>query len=163
MEIPERIPIDMPLGDESRGLLVGLGTAVCFLPLSEVIETMRPRPVETIAGMPPFVCGLSIVRGAPVPVVDLGAVIGASPTPSPTRFVTLRLGPRRVALAVGRVVGVRDLDEERLGEMPPLLRDASENLLRAVGTVDAQLLLVLRAGRKVAQDVWDALEAKSRS
>jgi purine-binding chemotaxis protein CheW len=121
---------------------------------------MRPRPVETLAGVPAFVRGVSIIRGDPVPVVDLGAVIGTAAPASPSRFVTLRLGQRTVALAVGDVVGVRGLDRERLEEMPPLLRGASTDLIQALGSLDAQLLVVLRAGRIVGSEIWTELEAR---
>jgi purine-binding chemotaxis protein CheW len=154
----------MQLGDSTRGLIVRLGAAVCFLPLADVIEIMRPRPVETLVGLPPYIRGVAIIRGAPVPVVDLGPVIGVSSPEARTRFVTLRLGPRSAALAVGGVVGVRDLDEEAVGEMPPLLRETSDDLIRTIGTLDAQLLVVLRAGRVVVgQGVWDTLDAREAS
>jgi chemotaxis signal transduction protein len=50
---------------------------------------MRPLPVERIAGMLSFVRGVSIIRGVPTPVVDLGVVLG-TPGEAVDRFVTLR-------------------------------------------------------------------------
>jgi chemotaxis signal transduction protein len=64
---------------------------------------------------------------------------------------------------VGGVVGVRDLDEEAVGGMPPLLREASDDLIRTIGTLDAQLLVVLQASRVVGQGVWDTLDAREAS
>ena len=43
------------------------------LPLEHVVETMRPLPVEPLGDAPRFILGLSIVRGEPIPVVDVGA------------------------------------------------------------------------------------------
>jgi purine-binding chemotaxis protein CheW len=116
------------------------------LPLKHVVETMRPLPVSPLAGAPPFVCGLSVIRGLPGPVVDLGALLSGSEPASPTRFVTLRLEDRRVALAVEAVLGIQELPDT-LGSLPKLLAEASAEAVSAVGTLDAELLLVLEAAR----------------
>jgi purine-binding chemotaxis protein CheW len=84
----------------SRSLVVRVQTRACAVSLTHVIEIMRPLPIEAIAGMPPFVLGVSIIRGTPTPVVDLGLILGA-PGSGAERFVTLRLGQRQVALSVG--------------------------------------------------------------
>jgi purine-binding chemotaxis protein CheW len=140
-------------------LLVRVQTRVCAVPLMYVVETMRPLPAESIGGMPSFVRGVSIIRGVPTPVVDLGAVLGA-PGGVAGRIVTLRLGDRQVALSVDAVLGVRDLDVSVLQELPPLLRGASKDVLEAIGTLDEQFLMVLRAGWELPDEVWQALAAQ---
>jgi purine-binding chemotaxis protein CheW len=139
-----------------RSLLVTVQTRVCAVPLEHVVETMRPLPLESIAGMPEFVRGVSIIRGVPTPVVDLGTVLGA-PSTAFERIVTLRLGDRRVALAVNAVLGVRDLDLSAIQELPPLLGGASTDLLEAIGALDEKFLMVLRAGWELPDEVWLAL------
>jgi purine-binding chemotaxis protein CheW len=143
------------------GLVVGVGSRVCFVPLGHVIETMRPLPVESAAGLPPFVKGLSIVRGAPVPVVDLAMALGADgdgQRPS-SRFVLLRLGERRVALLVDTVVGVREFDAASTEEMPPLLRGSGAEVASRLGALDAKLMLVLEASRILTDEVWRRIAA----
>jgi purine-binding chemotaxis protein CheW len=141
----------------SLALLLRVGARTCALPLTHVGETMRPLPVEPIIGMPPFVRGLSVIRGHPTPVVDLGGRLGAGEGGVVTRFVTLRAGERQVALAVDAVLGVGSLDTSALEGMPPLLREASADTVAAIGTLDAGLLVVLRATRIVPAEVWEAL------
>jgi len=130
---------------------------LCALPLAQVVETMRPLPIEPLAAMIPFVRGLSIIRGAPVVVVDAGALLGSSDQAMPTRFVAVRAGERSVALAVEDVLGVRDLARSEMTELPPLLRDASDELVAAVGTLDAALMVVLRTARLLPESTWQAL------
>jgi purine-binding chemotaxis protein CheW len=132
---------------------------VCAVPLAQVVETMRPLPVEPITGVPPFVRGLSIIRGSPVPVVDLGSLLADSAGEASTRFVTLRVGDRRVALAVEAVLGVRELDVSMVRELPPLLRDARAHAIQAIGSLDAELLVVLSASHVLPADVWQGLAA----
>src|ERR1035437_4647165 len=90
-------------------LVIRTGTHICALSLIDVVETMRPRPVEPLAGAPEAERGLSIIRGAPVPVIDLGTLLGDGEDSLPTRFVTVRTGERKVALSVAAVLGIRDI------------------------------------------------------
>ena len=141
-------------------LVVMVGTRAGAFPLRHVAETMRPIPIEPIAGMPGFVCGVSIIRGLPTPVVDLKALLENSDnSPSFGRFVTLKYDGRRVVIGVDSVVGVRNLDSAQLGELPSLLRDVAADLIDSFGILDAQLLLVLSTTRIVPDEVWATLAA----
>ena len=89
-------------------------------PIALVVEAMRPLPVEPFAGARGAVRGLSVVRGTAIPVVDLGLLLGGAPVDlSSGRFVTLRLGERRIALLVGGVLELRALDLNQLDSLPP--------------------------------------------
>lgn len=126
-------------------------TRLCALPLEHVSETMRPLPVEAIAGVPVPVRGVAIIRGAPVPVVDLACLLAGTES-HPNRFVTVNVGARRVALAVDAVVGVRTIPSEALSELPPLL-DGDSDVIAEMGTLDARLLVVLRSARLIPDSV----------
>lgn len=139
-----------------RTLVVAVQTRVCALPLFHVMETMRPLPIEPLSGAPSFVHGVAVIRGIPTPVVDLGDLVGAPGGPR-GRFITLRLGGRQAALSVGDVLGIRELDATMTQKLPPLLQEASRDVIEAIGTLDAQFLVVLRAGWDLPQDVWSAL------
>ena len=166
------MPIPVPLDAAS---LIGRSTAEggpvlicrvrglwCALPLSHVVETMRPQPLETLASAPSFVLGVAIIRGAPTPVVDVGALLGSADPPLATRFITLSVAKRAVAVAVEGIVGVRVLPGEALGDLPPLLRDAKVDVIAAVGTLDSALLVVLRAARILPEALWsDLLRTRS--
>ena len=139
-------------------LLCQAGGAVCGLPLEHVIETLRPLRVEPVLGMPPFMAGLSVIRGAPVPVVVLARLLGQDQRASATRLVILRVGERRVALLVELVFGVRSLTNE-LSELPPLLANAQLDFVSALGALDSRLLLVLSSMSVVSDVTWAALPA----
>lgn len=128
---------------------------LCAFDLAHVVETMRPLPVESVAGAPSFVLGLSLIRGVPTPVVDLAAWMGLPPAPS-TRFVSVAAGARHVALAVTAVAGVRRIDTFELQTVPPLLRDAAAGHVQLVGALDADLLVVLSSARLLPEDAWPA-------
>jgi chemotaxis signal transduction protein len=121
---------------------------LCAVPLSSVVEVMRPLPFERFASVPGFVSGVALVRGHSVPVVDLGYLLtteGDAPPPAPERFVCLRHGTRLIVLAVEAVLGVRGIESEELRALPPLLQ-ASRHL-QALLHLDRELCSVLDAAR----------------
>ena len=130
-------------------LLCRVHTRLCTLPISQVIETMRPLPIEPMQGAPAFVCGVAIIRGQPVPVLDTAQLLGTEASP-PERFVTLRVGDRQVALAVSQVVGIRAIPEAALHALPPLLQETQ--VVDSIGALDAELLLVLNQARLTAME-----------
>jgi purine-binding chemotaxis protein CheW len=147
--------------EDERFLLCRIGSRVGALTLKDVREVMRPLPIEPLAGMPPFVLGLAIVRGFPTPVIDAGRLLGPIGLPSPARFVSLKLGDRTAALAVDAVLDVRSLAARAVAEIPPLLREAGADLVSAIGALDTELLLVLEAARLVPESIWGAIELSS--
>ena len=132
-------------------LLCQVHEHVCALPLAQVIEVMRPLPLLAVAQSPECVLGLCVMRGAPVPVIDLARCLCAR-SAAPTRFVAVELlapgAPleRRIALAVDAVSGTISLDPEQLAAVPPLLSRAS-SALDAVTTLDTRLLMLLQTSR----------------
>ena len=144
-----------------QALIVGVQSCACAMPLMHVIEVMRPLPIGPISGAVSFVRGMSIVRGIPTPVVDLASLLGA-PNGVNGRLVTLRLGNRQVALCVSAVLGVRELDSLTIQELPPLLYGAPSDVIDAIGTLDSQILFVLRSGWRLPDEVWQALAVRDR-
>jgi chemotaxis signal transduction protein len=52
---------------QSRTLVVGVKGRLCAVPLTLIIEIMRPLSIEPISDVPSFVQGISIIRGIPTP------------------------------------------------------------------------------------------------
>jgi purine-binding chemotaxis protein CheW len=129
--------------------------------MGHVIEVMRPLPLEGIVDAPQFVLGMSIVRGAVIPVLDAGCLLSGR-TCSPSRMVTLRVGARCVALAVDDVHGAVPIGENVLREVPPLLSGSSPTL-SAIGTLDAKLLVVLETARLLPESVLAAISGAAET
>ncbi len=154
--------IDTPEPLQGSWLLCRVGRFLCGLPLETVVECLRPLPIECLAEAPRAVQGLCVIRGQPVPVVDIGELIG-EPSSRPQRMITLHIGPRRVALLADSVIGVRALDPQSVDTLAPLLQEAADECVSAIGALDSELLLILRAARLVPE-AWHkslgATEAK---
>lgn len=138
-------------------LLCRVGSVVCGLRVENVVETLRPLPIESINGAPAFVAGVSVIRGAPVPVVDLPKMLGGGDALRTGRFVVVKLGARRIALWVAQVIGLRTLEPGSLEALPPLLDASRSEFIGALGSLDAQLLVVLESARILPESAWAML------
>lgn len=144
-------------------LLVRAGAQTCALPLAQVVEIMRPLPVCALADAPEVVRGLAVIRGAALAVVSLDQVLlpraGSAPPAGAARFVVVRTGSAQVALAVEEVLGVRQVRASLLRQIPPLVQHAAREAIDAIAALDSELLLVLKTGRLVPDEVRDTLAA----
>lgn len=149
-------------GDEDGAsrlwLLCRTGAVQCALSIERVIEITRPQPIERIASGPQFVLGLSIIRGTPTPVVDLGLIIGSQPG-KPGRLLIVKTAPRTIALAVEHVAGIATIEAGVLGRLPPLLQQTATETIAAIGSRDDALLVFLNAGRLVPAEPLAHLNA----
>jgi purine-binding chemotaxis protein CheW len=137
-------------------LLCRAGSHHFALPMQHVVETMRVLPIEQVAGCPPIVCGVSVIRGAPTPVIDAALLFDGEPGQR-ERLVTVRTGKRTIALATQAVVGVWQMADDELGDLPPLLGDGEA--IAGLTTLDQQLVFLLRAARIIPDDILDQLNA----
>jgi purine-binding chemotaxis protein CheW len=143
--------------DRRQVVLVRARGWLCALRAEDVIETMRPLPIEPVTGVPLFVKGLSVVRGEPVPVLALARLLGGDAASVGRRFVAVRVGARCIALEVDEVVGVEEIDAERIDAAPPLLSKALPAEVERLGVLDGQALALLDAGRLLSEDAWRSL------
>ena len=136
-------------------VIVQAGEGLCALPVEAVIETMRPAVARSLAGAPPWVSGVAVVRGAPTPVVDLAGLLGGAAETAAARWVVVRCGARTAALAVRRVVGVATLPGT--SDRVPLLRGAADGAITSLRALDRELLVVLEASRLISPAVLRAV------
>ena len=144
-------------------LVFTVQSLACALPIGRVIETMRPQPVRRIESAPEVVLGAAIIRGIPTPVVDASRLLGAEGDAPVGRFVTLGLDGRQVSLAVTTVQGVRALGEHAFAALPPLLAEADDQAVAAIGALDQQLMLLLGGVRMLPDAVFASLPQGARA
>ncbi len=132
------------------GLAVRAGGWTCLLEVGFVLETMRPLPITPVTGTGPAVRGVSVVRGRPIPIVDLELLLGGTSTTEPRRLVTVTAMGRVMGLLVTEVLGVSAVSQERRAETPPLLADVAR-VTERLGVADGALFAVLAAARVVEE------------
>jgi purine-binding chemotaxis protein CheW len=130
-------------------LLCRAGSHCFALPMPQVIEIMRMLPIKSLVGAPPQVCGICIIRGAPVPVVNAGLLFDETGKRC-ERLITVRTGDRTIAFATEAVLGVETIRGDALEELPPLLHNIGA--LAAIAALDEELVFFLRAARIIPDD-----------
>lgn len=143
--------------DSTFHLIIGLERTFCAIPLSEVIEIMRPLPAEALAGTAFFVLGVARIRGNPVPVLDLSAIVNGHASTLHARFVTVRVQDRAIALAVKSVAGVVALRTTAAEHLPPLLHSANSDVIQTITALDSHFVMVLRAAQLLSEQDWETL------
>lgn len=151
----------MMMGGEIRQMLVSwllcrAGSHHFALPMQHVVETMRMLPIEAVASCPPIVRGLSVIRGTPIPVIDVALLFGGQPGQC-GRLVTVRAGKRTIALATQAVVGVWETEDSELDDLPPLLGNAEA--IAGLKTLDQQLVFLLNVARVIPDDILARLNS----
>jgi two-component system chemotaxis sensor kinase CheA len=93
------------------GMLVGVGEQTFVVPLTHIVESLRPRQ-EDIQKLGISACLLN-VRGTYVPMVKVGSLLGGKDVPKQTSESVVILvesdGAGRVALEVDRIIGQRQV------------------------------------------------------
>jgi purine-binding chemotaxis protein CheW len=140
-------------------LICRLDQRVAAIAADQVEETLRPLPLERIPESPPWVAGLSLIRGLAVPVVDPMYLLQDQPLGRLERLITVKLGTaRRVAVQASEVLGLKDLDIESLSQLPPLAAQAQGRGLASLKVLDPELLSILEGSRLFPEDLWLKVE-----
>jgi len=144
-----------PGGDVSL-LFVRAHRLTCAFPLEAVSEITRALPLRVLGGLPAYVRGASVIRGAATAVVDLSVLLGNEALTAPARYVVLRAGSP-VALAVDGVAGVRVLPREKLGSLPRVLEDTGGEYVRSLLSLDGDLVPVMASAFMLPDEVLAAV------
>lgn len=103
-------------------LLVRAGGRRIALGLEHVHEILDRVPVTPLPQLPEWIVGVVDVRGAPVPVVDAGALDGATARRDRRSLVLATAGARPIALLIDEVDGIVDASDETSAMMLDLDR-----------------------------------------
>jgi purine-binding chemotaxis protein CheW len=136
-------------------LLCRAGSQHFALPMQRVVETMRMLPIESVAGCPPIVRGLSVIRGVPTPVIDV-ALLFDGQCGQCERLITVRTGKRTIALAAQAVVGIWEMADDEFDDLPPLLGNVEA--IAGLKALDQQLVFLLHTARLISDDVLFRLD-----
>lgn len=147
-------------------LIVKIGSKYAALRVLDTKEILRPLPLEAFANLPPFIRGLSLIRGMQTPVISLKEFLEGPHNESnhpndeikKLIWVTLGVMDRPIAIEVDSIAGIFEISSEVLQNVPPLLAHAYSDSISSCGVLDHDLLLVLQLALFIPADVWQKLD-----
>jgi purine-binding chemotaxis protein CheW len=127
---------EIALASGSRVTLAAfrVGTGVYALDVAHVREVVRWQTVTPLPKAPRLIEGVIDLRGAVVPVVDLGRVLGTAPVaagPSARIAIVVESG-LVMGLAVDAALSVMSIEAAELEDPPALATQAGYDAARAV-------------------------------
>jgi purine-binding chemotaxis protein CheW len=148
-------PADQRSLDERRQLLrFTLGTALYGVPIEQVREILQVTSMTAVPMVPGFVRGVMNLRGAVVPVFDLGQRVGLGPTPIGRRTCVVIIETvgtdgtaQRQGVLVDAVHEVLDVAARDVEPVPPLGTRIAPHFIAGVTRVQNQSLELLDVPR----------------
>jgi purine-binding chemotaxis protein CheW len=125
---------------QSKVCLLTIGGEVYAVDLRHVREVFEVDVITPVPGMPPALVGVTNVRGAVVPVMDLRRMMDVPTTgPTPQYAVIIKHGNHHVGVLVERVPEIRTVQTEQF--LPTPSGDAREGkpFLTAVLRLDDRM------------------------
>ncbi len=105
------------LGDDSwQSVAFLIGKYRLLVNVQEISEVIEVPKLTSLPGVQPWVSGIANVRGAPLPLIDLGLYLGqeASSNKSRSHVISLDRPDTRFGLIVDQVIGMRQVQDKTI-------------------------------------------------
>lgn len=140
-------------------LRLSVADHVCAVPIDRVLEILQVGRLTTMPRTPPVVRGVMNLRGAVVPVIDLGDRLAGRAVTLGRRscIVVVQLaeaddfGSATMGLLVDAVYEVADVDLDAVSPVPMLGAPVQADYLRGIYQVDRTQVHLLELDRVLAQ------------
>jgi purine-binding chemotaxis protein CheW len=167
-EEPTSWLVNLCSGEEEGRLqlvLFRVAEAPMAVPVAQVEYVERLGPLTQVPGAPPFLRGVTSLRGQVVPIVDLAERLGLGSRPlgPKARVLVVRVDDQVVGMAVDDVLRVLYLSEDAVQPPPPVVARVSARFLAGVAYIQGDVVLVLNLQRVLtpeeAETVREARQA----
>ena len=122
--------------------------------IAAVEGIIKMQAITAVPHAPSFVEGVTNLRGAVLPVIDLRRRFGLPQAPSTkdSRIVTVDVGSRKVGMVVDGVSEVLRVSEEAIEPPSPLLITAASTFVNGVAKVAERLIILLDLNRVLSTE-----------
>lgn len=145
-------------------LTFALAQELFAVDIHAVREIIEYGHLTSVPMMPPSILGVINLRGAVVPVIDLGLRFGGSATVIGPRtcIVILEIatddGLRVIGMVVDAVSEVLELSADQIEPAPSFGNRIRADFIRGMGKVNDRLVVLLDVGRVLSDDEISLLE-----
>ena len=126
------------LADEHYGVDIGA-----------VESIIKLQPITAVPRAPGFIQGVTNLRGAVLPVIDLRERFGlpANGTTRDTRIVVIEMNGDQVGMVVDAVSEVLSVPKEDIEAPPSIVNTADSTFITHIAKVDERLIILLDLGQ----------------
>jgi purine-binding chemotaxis protein CheW len=135
---------------------VAVGDSLFAIDIMSVREIRGWTASTPIPHAPPHVLGMINLRGAILPVADLGELLGLAPTEAKASSVVVvaQVGGEQLGLLVDAVCDILTVTDEALRPTPEV-SGRSRDLVAGMITIDAGIVSVLKLDRLIPETLRD--------
>jgi len=133
------------MADSRKYILFQLNGQTFAAPVQHVISIERLLPIIAVPRTNNFIKGLTEIRGETTAVIDLRERLDL-PVPvetDKTRILVVRLNDIQVGFMVDAASEVRDLAEDEVEKVPPMIAGIRDTFLKGVAKAKDGLILIL--------------------
>lgn len=126
--------------------------------IMSVREIRGWTPATPLPRTPAFMKGVINLRGAVLPIIDLGARLGLSTSEPTARHVIMvvSVGDRTVGLLVDAVSDIIDLTDDLVQPTPDVASDQVKSFVMGIFAVDGRMISVIELDRLLPEPEAEA-------
>jgi purine-binding chemotaxis protein CheW len=144
---------------EYQLVIFELGSENYGVDIAAVEGIIKMQEITRLPHAPSFVEGITNLRGAVVPVVDLRKRFGltAQEATRDTRIVVANIGATKVGLVVDAVTQVIRVAEDKIEPPPQMSVTINSAFIKNIAKLDQQLVILLDLARVLSTEEKDQL------
>ena len=113
--------------------------------ISMVEGIIKMQPITKVPQSPDYVEGITNLRGAVLPVIDLEKRFGipAHEKNRDTRIVVVNMGKLKIGMIVGAVSEVLTIDDSVIEPAPAIVTTINSRFISGIARIDSRLVILL--------------------
>lgn len=143
------------LSQESRRelILFRLGSQEFCIDIKLIREIRGWSPATPLPHAPPYLRGVINLRGAVLPIIDLGVRFGIeTEIPGPHHvIIVVQIGERQVGMLVDAVSDILTVDPDAVRVTPDVASDVAKNFVRGLLTIEGRMISLISIDNLIPQ------------
>jgi len=134
---------------EKQLVIFELGNGQYGIEIDTVEGIVKMQEITKIPYTPNFVEGVTDLRGAVLPVMDLSKRFGLPPQEetSETRIITVNMGIVKVGMIVSKVTEVLTIEDNIIQSPPEMIKNSDSDFITGIAKIESRLVVLLDLNR----------------
>jgi purine-binding chemotaxis protein CheW len=149
-----------PAGQEEQLVVFRLGEDFFAMLIANVNEIIRLQKITPVPKAPPFVEGVTNLRGRVIPVIDLRARFGIAPKMDGhmARIIVVEQGERLLGMIVDAVDEVLTVPEDAIEPVDEMVVSVDSQFLSGIVRLEDRLIILLDQEQVLSAGEFSALQ-----